>query len=92
MTEISFYLKQNGDGTLQIDREEKGERKPYLTVESFATRSGCLHVTAGTPTWEPTVDEIQELTEMILQAVAHPDLSVLTTRDGVNISYIPFGA
>lgn len=89
MLTAKFYLQQTGDGFLEIDREVKGKRKPYMKIESFTSRSGILHIKAGTSKWEPSEQDLNELCEMFLTAAAHPDLSIVTTHSSVKIDWIP---
>lgn len=47
-----------------------------------ATRS-ILHITAGSDTWQPTIEVMNTLVEMFQAAILSPDGAVVVTRTGV---------
>ena len=51
---------------------------------------GILLVQAGTDDWEPTQDELDQLTNMFMTALSDPEnAAILTVRRGVTVEFIP---
>ncbi len=88
--EVKFYLQPTIEGSMVIDKEVGDKREHYRTIDSFSSRSGILHIKAGTNGWEPSEEDLRELCEMFISAAMHPDLSIVATKQGVDVSFIPF--
>lgn len=67
------------------DVTEDVESKLGVVVRLFG-RTGRIHVTAGTDTWEPTKEELQELATLFEEAELDPRGSVVVTRRGVEVT------
>lgn len=63
------------------------EKVLYRGTYSEAARRqrGSLHVTAGTPDWEPTPTELDSITALFQQADFDPLGAIITTRQGVEM-------
>jgi intracellular sulfur oxidation DsrE/DsrF family protein len=62
--------------------KKKKKRPKYRTL---------VHITAGNETWEPTVEDLVNLTNVVQDAVSdNDDIAVVATREGVSISVINY--
>jgi len=82
---ISFFKR-----ILPIYLLEKNLFKGTL-IESAKRQRAILHVTAGSPDWEPTVQDLQYLTELFMNADADPIGAIVATRSDVMVSDIRQG-
>lgn len=53
-----------------------------------AVQRTILHITVGGSEWDPTVEEINEISRMFQEAKCDPTGSIVTTRYGVNVDVL----
>jgi hypothetical protein len=59
-----------------------------IQMHNFTPREvrSILHVSAGSPTWEPSTEELEELTRIFMETEATAHASILSTRRDINPS------
>lgn len=60
-------------------------------IESAKRQRSILHIMAGSTEWEPTVDDLQSLTDLFMNADADPIGAMVATRSDVNVNDIRQG-
>ena len=82
---ISYYKR-----ILPIYLLEKNLFKGTL-IESAKRQRAILHIIAGSTEWEPTLADLQYLTELFMNADADPIGAIVATRSDVSVSDIRQG-
>jgi hypothetical protein len=60
-------------------------------IESAKRQRSIMHITAGSSDWEPTINDLQFLTELFMNADADPIGAMVATRSDVNVNDIRQG-
>jgi hypothetical protein len=82
---ISWYKR-----ILPIYLLEKNLFKGTL-IESAKRQRSIMHISAGSTEWEPTIADLQFLTELFMNADADPIGAMVATRSDVNVNDIRQG-
>lgn len=94
-------MKKQPARYFKLDQDEKGNLAIYQKIGKGKFRKACkrkskpiskstgiLHVTAGLENlWEPTPEEMDQITLLFQTAMEHPG-SVVVTRNGISVEVI----